>query len=362
MSSPPAPPRPRAARSAQPARLGGFLGIVALVAAGVPLLLFGVAGRERAAIEARRDALVRGMAPVEGDRGGALPPAALPDGATVESLIGPREPAPAGIELPAALFYAPDEVALYRDKSRSEGEFERSLEPPREPRAGFEGDAVVVAWQPPDGFDSLRERLAAAPLLRAGFRLYRWRDGEEPALLATFGGTTTSYEDRDLPLWRERFFYCVATVLEGTLDELPTLIESKRSAVMTAETPERYSLQVLGEEADHVRLELAGEVGGRLLRRALEVAVGDRIAAPADAAGPELDSGLVVTAWRWVEGSLETSRVRPEFLPDGRRKLDPASGLPSFVTEPVTLPTRDLELTCREPSGATRTFTSPSPN
>jgi len=62
-----------------------------------------------------------------------------------------------------------------------------------------------------------------------GFRVYRWREGEEPRLVSPLAANETSFTDRDLPLWRVRFFYCVATVIEGTIGDLLTLIESKRS-------------------------------------------------------------------------------------------------------------------------------------
>ncbi len=265
------------------------------------------------------------------------------------------------------LAFSAAQIESFRAKRSREGEFERALNPPTSLAATVRSGAIELSWEPPVDLDQVRDRLQGQPLLRLGFRVYRWREGDEPKLLTTFEGGKTAFQDRDLPLWRERFFYCVATVLEGTIGELPTLIESKRSSVITADTLEQFTLRVLDGEADHVRCALEASLDGRRHELTFDVAVGHPIVPPpaADLDAEEavrLDTGLTVESARWIDGTLSVLRQRPEFLPDGRRKLDPASGAPTFRSESGSVPTRTLEVTCRDRSGATRTFTSAAPN
>jgi hypothetical protein len=193
-----------------------------------------------------------------------------------------------------------------------------------------------------------------------GFRVYRWREGEEPRLLSSFDASQTSLTDRDLPLWRVRFFYCVATVLEGSIGDLPTLIESKRSSVMNVEKPENFELALLDGSGDRARLRVSTWVEGEKLQGVAEFTAGQRVKESIDRAGNpvEVDTGLTVEGMRVVDGTAEKTVQRAEFMPDGRRKLDPATGRPLFRAETVTVPTRTLELRLNEASGATRTLTA----
>jgi len=180
-------------------------------------------------------------------------------------------------------------------------------------------------------------------------------------LVSPLAANETSFTDRDLPLWRVRFFYCVATVIEGTIGDLPTLIESKRSQVMKVETTENFELEVEGGGADKASVVLVAWLDGGERRESLEVAPGQRIAKSIRRDGRpfDLDTGLTLQELRVVDGTAEKSVQRAEFLPDGRRKIDPATGRPSFHAETVTMPTRTLELRMTEPGGATRTLSAP---
>jgi hypothetical protein len=246
-------------------------------------------------------------------------------------------------------------------KGLREGEFERALKPPTAVTSTATRDGIEVRWNAPVDLDALRATLRDLPLLRLGFRVYRWREGEEPRLLSAFEASQTSITDRDLPLWRVRFFYCVATVLEGTIGDLPTLIESKRSSVMTVETLENFGLEVVDGSADRARLRISAWVGGTPLDTEAEFAAGQRIRATADDAGTpvEVDTGLTLAELRVVDGTVEKSIQRAEFLPDGRRKIDPATGRPMFRADTITVPTRTLELHLSEGTGAGRTLTAP---
>lgn len=339
--------------------LTAFLG-----AATVPALLSWTShdqGREIRDRQRELDELLR--AGVEGRRE-SLPSRVVSE--DVAELV--RIPSGAGLRFKSELLFSHSQVELFEQKSAREGEFERALKPPDAPVATATQDGIEVAWKAPTDLVSLRVSLVDQPLLRLGFRVYRWREGEEPRLLTTLidprdggpEGLGTKYQDRDLPLWRERFFYCVATVLEGTIGDLPTLIESKRSPVMTAETLENFKIEVVAGADDHATdravVAFAAWVDGAWRQQQVDVAAGSRIASRG------LDTGLTVKELRWVDGAYELHRQRPEFLPDGRRKLDPESGRPTFHAETVMVPTRTLSLIVTDLSGAERTFTSAGPN
>jgi hypothetical protein len=268
--------------------------------------------------------------------------------------------------------FSATQVELFKQKSAREGEFERVLKPPVALVATAKRDGIEVTWEAPPDLAEVAASLADQPLLRLGFRVYRWREGEQPRLLATLEGLGTTYEDRDLPLWRERFFYCVATVIEGTIGEVPTLIESRQSPVKTADTLENFTITVEGGSEESVRLDVAGWVSGGWRHASVELAKGGRVAGTAKApprdapnARPEsfvdapVDTGLTLEQAEFVDGQYETTVQRPEFLPDGRRKLDPTSGQPTFRAERVSVPTRTLVVTLADAAGAQRTISSP---
>ena len=362
------PLRTPPSRTTQPRHFGALLWTAFLAAATVPALFSWRSGAEARRHETRHAELSQLLrAGVEGRRKTLPDPVvaepvtgALPDG-------GEARPVRQLSEFNSALVFSASELELFAQKSTSEGEFERSLQPPEALTAKANRDGVEVEWAAPADFAEVRARLRSQPLLRLGFRVYRWRGDGEPKLLTTFEGNRSAYQDRDLPLWQERFSYCVATVIEGTIGDLPTLIESKRSSVITVETVENFSLEVVDAEADALRVSLHAYVDGSTIDRVIKVAVGDAIAPEpaADLPAPlasRLDTGLTLTTLRWIEGTTDDVRTRPEFLPDGRRKLDPVTGLPTFRTETLTVPTRTLEAECRDRSGGTRTFTSVAPN
>ena len=133
------------------------------------------------------------------------------------------------------------------------------------------------------------------------------------------------------------------------------------SRLITPTMPD--GVEVVEGEANRVRLDLHALVDGNVLDRRIDAAVGEAIG-PAVAADtpPELarrlQTGLTLESARVVESEKVETVQRPEFLPDGRRKLDPGSGLPTFRSESIARPLRTLEVTCRDRAGATRTFTS----
>jgi hypothetical protein len=259
------------------------------------------------------------------------------------------------------LVFSPAVVSLFRTQGTREGEFERALKPPANVTSTANRDAVELRWSFPAGFSALSEALRDLPLLRLGFRVYRWHDAEEPRLVASLDASAESYIDRDLPLWRVRFQYCVATVLEGTLGDLPTLLESKRSPVITVETPENFELAVLGGSAGRVRLSLRAWVDRDWRSSELDLSEGAAVATTLERDGKAVpvDTGLTVREVRVIDGTTEKNVERAEFLPDGRRKVDPDSGRPTFRIENVVLPVQTIEVHFNDAAGGERTLSAP---
>jgi hypothetical protein len=344
-------------RGAHPRRVGLLLLTAFLVAATVPALQSWTGRKQDRQLRARRAELDELLSVGSEGRRGALP--VREEGAAP----GRSVEVPAGVRrtFEDTLVFSPQSIELFKAKSLREGEFERALKPPTAVTATASRDGIELRWDLPAGLDALRETLRDLPLLRLGFRVYRWREGEEPRLLSSFEASQTGLIDQDLPLWQVRFFYCVATVLEGTIGDLPTLIESKRSSVIDVKTRENFELEVVDGSADRARLRISAWVAGLPLQTEAEFSAGQRVKAAADDAGRpvEVDTGLTLQELRVVDGTVEKTVQRAEFLPDGRRKLDPATGRPVFRADTITIPTRTLELHLNEGSGAGRTLTAP---
>lgn len=259
------------------------------------------------------------------------------------------------------LLFPPRALELFAAKGSREGEFAQALSPPTTPRFEANQDGVALRWTSPPGMTAVRTQLGDHPLLQLAYRIYRWRESEAPTLLGAVDITQSFYLDQDLPLWSERFYYCVATVLEGKIDNLPSLIESKPSPVIAVQTPQNYQLQVLGGSPDLAEVEVAVFREGRWQRREFAVSPGSRIGAPTvfgEDSDADFDTGLQVLNIEVREESGEVSVQRPIFLPDGRREVDPASGHPTFrsVNEPVQA--RRVELECMDPAGDVKRISS----
>jgi len=355
-------------RDAHPRGLGLVLLTAFLTAATVPALHSWARRNQERQLQNRQGRLERLLQAGSEDRRHALPERDRGDATdgtsqSVGRSIGRSVAVPVGARrsLEDTLVSPPSTVELFRAKGLREGEFERSLKPPATVTCNATRDGIEVRWERPADLDAQLALLRDLPLLRLGFRVYRWREGEEPRLVSPLAANETSFTDRDLPLWRVRFFYCVATVIEGTIGDLPTPIKSQRSQVMKVETTENFRLEVEGGGADKASVVLTAWLDGGERRESLEVAPGQRIAKSVRRDGRpfDLDTGLTLQELRVVDGTAEKSVQRAEFLPDGRRKIDPATGRPSFHAETVTVPTRTLELRMTEPGGATRTLSAP---
>ena len=263
------------------------------------------------------------------------------------------------------LLFANRTLEVFQAKGSREGEFARALSPPTPPRAEVNRDGVALRWTSPPGMTAVRSSLGDHPLLELTYRVYRWREAEAPASIGSVDITQTFYLDQDLPLWSERYYYCVATVLEGKMEDLPTLIESRPSSVISVQTSQNFQLSILSGTPDLAHVEVAAFQDGGWRRREFAVTPGARIGSGAaetqegtTESEPDFDTGLTVLNIEVREESGEVRVERPIFLPDGRREVDPASGLPTFrsVNEPVQA--RVVELECLDPAGDVKRISS----
>ncbi len=321
-------------------------------------------GRQQVALEAKL---------AEGDGGHGIP--ARWQNRTDPSVWTWSVPSETALRVDRERLFSADHLDLFLEKSKQEGQWKRVLLATSEPTAKVSRDGIELRWAPPANLSELRSQIDDDPLLSLGYRVYRWREGGEPELLATNEVTQSFYRDQSLPLWRQRFFYCVATVLEGRIGELPTLIESQRSPVISVDTLENFSLEILdgGVDSAQVKLSIYQEgqwdssfrtvQPGDSLRPWSTTPTGEPDVEPRSAA-PESssswlpgDTGLTVESIDVRSESQQQTVERPEFLPDGRRKIDSA-GRPSIRSEVVPVSVSYLELHCLDHEGKQRTFTS----
>jgi hypothetical protein len=265
------------------------------------------------------------------------------------------------LEVSSEVVFSAAVLDAFEARSTRESEFKAAVGSPEAPEVGVTDAGVALRWRPPEGLVAVRSELAENPLLDLRFRIYRWREGEDPQLLTSLEVTQNFFLDKNLPLWRDQYFYCVATVLEGKLDEVPTLIESKPSPVISVETRDRFSLQVLDGTGDRAEVEVSAQQGGRWIRQTFQVAPGERIGATSAEESADLgpfDTGLTLLEIDVREVSEEVEVQRPVFLPDGRREVDAQSGLPTFRTRKIPASARILELRCKNQALQTREYTS----
>jgi hypothetical protein len=324
-------------RGAHPRGLGLVLLTGFLTAATVPALHSWARRNQERQLQNRQGRLDRLLQAGSEDRRDALPERDRGDATDGTSRTVRRSvvvPVGARRTLEDTLVSPPSTVELFRAKGLREGEFERSLKPPATVTCSATRDGIDVRWERPADLDAQLALLRDLPLLMLGFRVYRWREGEEPRLVSPLAANETSFTDRDLPLWRVRFFYCVATVIEGTIGDLPTLIESKRSPVMKVETTENFKLEVEGVGADKASVALTAWLDGSVRHETLEVAPGQRIVKTIrrDSRPFELDTGSRCRSCASSTGRPNGRSSAPSS-PDGRRKLDPLTGRPAFTRE-----------------------------
>ncbi|MBI4881877.1 MAG: hypothetical protein HY812_19790, partial [Planctomycetes bacterium] len=138
---------------------------------------------------------------------------------------------PERLEFASKIFFADRELEGYRER-RSKEDLYRGIAPPLELRWSQRKKGVLLEWSPNPRNVAIEADVRGNPLLKTGYRIYRWRVGEDPAVVATATLNQTSYLDPEIGSRGGLIFYSVVTVLEGRIGQRDTLIESESSDVL----------------------------------------------------------------------------------------------------------------------------------
>ncbi len=343
--------------SPQPRWIQGWVLTAFVVAATVPALISWMDRRQRSALEMRRtrlESLLRVQNPTEE----LSQPSARERVANPERWEGWFKGVGDDIRLRDELLFDPEVLDQFHEQQNRRLDFAERLEAPPGLVAEVERDAVELRWLVPEALTELRSSLGEDSLLRIGFRVYRCLENEDPKLLGFNEISQSFFRDEDLPLWRERLHYRVATTLEGEVAGQKTLIDSRLSGVVSVETPENFTIELLGGDAVQARVQVAVYHSGRWIRETFEARPGEALGSPrvVDEENVDFDTGLRVVAIDVLEGSISETVQKLEFLPDGRRKVDPATGLPSHVQLKYRVAVENVRLRCQDRNGGERTF------
>lgn len=286
---------------------------------------------------------------VEAPSVGALSSAAGRVDAMLAALAQPvdaREPE-------ARAFYDDGELEAYV-AARLRGPFDqpaqaRSLTAPGNLRARYAAGAVTLEWEP-----GAMNAVLASTLARQGtdlsvaFRVYRAHAAADPEWRANLPWGETSWKDLALPLAASRLSYEVWAVLlrHGPLGEV--LVAAERSEPVTVQTPEHFTLDLQGGDADEALFTVLVELpvaSGRVSARAR---IGQEVRAG------ELATGLVVQSIQLQTDDRLTTQRRLLFTSDGSLVLDPETHLPRTTQTQVLLPVRRLSVVLADAAGALR--------
>lgn len=281
-------------------------------------------------------------------------------------LLPPPDPAVAdgrfvvrteGLQFEARAFYAEPELAAFRERRSHVDRYRAALAPPTDLRATRTALGVLLEWDENPENDAIRQEADSNPLLRTGYRIYRWRPGGEPAVIATRELGEARHHDTDLGPRGGEVFYSVLTVLEGRIGTNDTVIESQRSDTLTVRLEDAFELGVVAGTPDAATIEvrlLEDPENGRRPTARFEVAVGDRIGGPETFAGRvyDFDTGLTVNEIAEVSETRDEVVHHPVFNPDGSRASDENGFL--FRDEVRKIPVRRLEIRCTDAEGTPR--------
>ncbi len=268
------------------------------------------------------------------------------------------------LEFAAETFFSAAELSTYADR-RSTEELFRRIAPPLRLRWEPHGLAIELAWDRNPANDAIEREAAGNSLLSTGYRVYRWRVGETPRVIATGSLSQTRHLDEGLGARGGTVFYAVLTVLEGRIGEKDTLIESERSEVLTVVREDAFDVRLLGDatagDEPRVRIEVTVATEEDLASATFDVGVGDTIGGPREVAGRTIDfhTGLEVAAIDVIAETRDETIRHPLFNPDGSRAFDETGFL--FREEVRKIPVQRLEVRCDGDRGATRSLSVDRP-
>ena len=261
------------------------------------------------------------------------------------------------LQFESTVFFAEHELEGYQARKSREDLFQR-IAPPLAVRGRRRESGVLLEWDQNPVNEVIQRNVGADAQLKAGYRIYRWREGQQPARIAAASLDTTSYLDVDLGPRGGRVFYSVLSVLAGRIGIHDTLIESKQSEVLEIDLSESFELQLIDGTAERATIEVSVVIEANRYSARFEVASGDSIGTLSGVDGRDgvrtvdFGTGLI------VKGIVEVSDVRdqviqhPVFNPDGSRASDDTG----FVSreEVRKIPIQRLEVRCENAAGQTR--------
>lgn len=260
----------------------------------------------------------------------------------------------------ARAFYDDGELEAYV-AARLRGPFEqpaqaRSLTAPGNLRGRYAAGAVTLAWDPGAMNTVLASTLARQGTdLSVAFRIYRASAAADPEWIASLPWGETSWEDHALPLAASRLSYEVWAVLlrHGPLGEV--LVAAERSEPVTVLSPEHFTLDLQGGDADEALFTVAVELPAARDRVLARAGVGQEIRAG------ELATGLVVQSIQISKDDRLSTQRRLLFTSDGSLVLDPETHQPRTTQTQVLLPVRRLSVVLADAAGTRRELAADLP-
>ena len=262
--------------------------------------------------------------------------------------------APKELEFPSTILFEDAEVAEFRDRRSKEDRFRRAIAPPLELSHSVRRTGVLLEWKSNPSNEALQRETSGNPLLNTGYRIYRWRSGEDPQVIASGNLDQTSYLDEELGPRGGEVFYAVLTVLEGRIGTRDTVIESQRTEPIGVSLEDAFELRLVAGDTERVEIEVSVPTPGGLRTTRYALGVGDAIGDVQDSDGTPVDfaTGLVIESIREVDTHREEHIRHPVFEPDGSRAFDENGFL--FRDEIRKIPVRRLEVSCARDRAAPR--------
>lgn len=260
----------------------------------------------------------------------------------------------------ARAFYDDGELDAFI-AARMRGPFEaptraRSLVPPEQFGAVYGSGAVTLSWQP----GALNSLLASTYArlgqdLRIAFHVYRGVGTAPPVLAASVPWGQTSWRDPHIPLGRERVVYEVWAVILQASPRGDVLVAAARSEPVTVQTPEHFTLDLLGGSAEEAVFAVDVRLPSAPSRVTSRARVGEELRAG------ELSTGLVVQAITLTPEERLSTQRRLLFTTDGSLVLDPETRQPRTTQTQVLVPARRLSVVLVTSDGQSRALETDLP-
>jgi hypothetical protein len=335
----------------QPANAGR---LAVLTAAGGSLIFFGFAFFAHNALHDKDLQRTRSLEARLAARGIVAPGASSGTGSTGPDAVEATLALQPDARVPEARVFFDDGELDAFVAAKVRGPFEapsrsRSLVPPEQVGAVYGSGAVTLSWEP----GALNSVLASTYArqgqdLRVAFHVYRGVGAAPPSLAASVPWGQSSWRDHQLPLGRERLVYEVWAVILQASPRGDVLIAAERSEPVTVLTPEHFTLELLGGDAEEavfvVDLRLPS-APGRVTSRAR---IGEELRAG------ELSTGLVVQAITLTPEERLSTQRRLLFTTDGSLILDPETRQPRTTQTQVLVPARHLSVVLATSDGQSR--------